>query len=88
MLFNIDKTKTMCKFSAYVCSYAVGVFSAAELKSQITEAFMNINKKPQWGQQLMQMGILGYTKVDESSYALEDEVLALVKNMTITPAYY
>lgn len=49
---------------------------------------MSLNQKPQWGQQLMQLGVLGYTEVDESSYALGNEVLALVKNMTITPAYY
>lgn len=63
-------------------------FSTAELKSQITKALMSLNQKPQWGQQLMQLGVLGYTEVDESSYALGNEVLALVKNMTITPAYY
>ena len=58
------------------------------MKSQITAALMSINQKPQWGQQLMHLGVLGYTQVDESTYSLGDEILALVKNMTITPAYY
>ncbi|KAK7087184.1 uncharacterized protein [Littorina saxatilis] len=61
---------------------------SAELKSSITKALLGITQKPEWGQRLLQMGVVGYTEVDETFYGMENEIQDMVKNMSLAPAYY
>ena len=47
-----------------------------------------MEKHPAFAQRFMQLGIVGYTRVDDSFYGMELEMQASVKNMSLQPAYY
>lgn len=57
-------------------------------KKQITEALLSMHTKPKWGDQLHHFGITQYTTVDESLYDMETGIKDLVRDQSITPAYY
>ncbi|ESO97728.1 hypothetical protein LOTGIDRAFT_208867 [Lottia gigantea] len=59
-----------------------------ELKDQITKGLLEINKKPEWKEKLLELGVNGYIPIDSSLYNLETELVDLVKGLSIVAAYY
>ncbi|XP_046380525.2 uncharacterized protein LOC124151886 [Haliotis rufescens] len=61
---------------------------SAEMKEKITNALLDVSKSPEWSEKFLSVNILGYSPIDMSLYNRETEIVDLVKNMSISPAFY
>ncbi|XP_067651299.1 probable phosphite transport system-binding protein PtxB [Haliotis asinina] len=61
---------------------------SADMKGKITNAFLEVSKSTEWSERFRSVNILGYTPIDMSLYNRETEIVDLVKNMSISAAYY